>query len=920
MQVYNALQVKAGAKVEYNKMGTLNQPIQFLPRSKKDKDWAAWCLDWLEWQGLKMVRRNARRLMKNYKLAKGIIDRTDYIIEEDNEYADMIDTLTKEDASALELKFYPIVPNVINTLTAEFSKRVTRVTYGAVDEYSYNEMLEMKKSEVEQLLVSEAKSKVTQRLIQLGLDPQSQEFQQEISPEKLRSLPEIEAFYQKDYRSMIEQWAEHQHLVDTERFYMDELEERGFRDLLIADREFWHFKMLEDDYEVELWNPVMTFYQKAPETRYISDGNWVGKYDMMTVSDVIDKYGWVMTEDQMASIELIYPVRSAGYPIQGYQNDGSYYDGTKSHEWNTNMPSLGYRQFTSMWDSAQYGGDIVNWIMMENEDYLDLGMSNLLRVTTVYWKSQRKLGHLTRITESGETITDIVDEDYQITEKPEYNTTLINNKDKYTLVFGEHIDWIWINQVWGGVKIGPNRPTFWGTNNPGGITPIYLGINQNHISPLKFQFKGDNSLYGCKLPVEGSIFSDRNTYSRSLVDLMKPFQIAYNIVNNQIADILVDELGTVIMIDQNSLPRHSMGEDWGKNNFAKAYVAMKNFQMLPLDTSITNTENALNFNHFQKLDMSQTERLMSRIQLAGYFKQQAFEIIGITPQRLGQEISRQTATGIEQSVNASYAQTENYFIQHCDYLMPRVHKMRTDLAQYYHSTNPSVRLSYITSMDEKKNFEINGTDLLLRDLNIFATTKANQRAILEQLKQLAISNNTSGASIYDLGNIVKSDSIAEVSHILKQSQSKADQIKQQEMAQQQQLQEQMIQAKQQEEQMKREYESAENDKDRQARILEAQIRSAGYGSMVDINKNEQSDYMDALNTIKETENYTNTMNINREKEANKMVQSREKLSVEQQKIQAQRDIAQTQLQIARENKNKYDMGKKETDKNKKSKK
>ena len=29
---------------------------------------------------------------------------------------------------------------------------------------------------------------------------------------------------------------------------------------------------------------------------------------------------------------------------------------------------------------------------------------------------------------------------------------------------------------------------------------------------------------------------------------------------------------------------------------------MKNFQMLPLDTSITNTENALNFNHFQKLD------------------------------------------------------------------------------------------------------------------------------------------------------------------------------------------------------------------------------------------------------------------------------------------------------------------------------
>ena len=920
MQVYNALQVKAGAKTEYNKMGTLNQPIQFLPRSKKDEDWAAWCLDWLEWQGLKMVRRNARRLMKNYKLAKGLIDRTDYVIEEDNEYADLIDTLTKEDASALELKFYPIIPNVINTLTAEFSKRVTRVTYGAVDEYSYNEMLEQKKAEVEQLLVSDAKRKITERMLMMGADPESPEFKEQTSPEVLRSLPEIEAFYQKDYRSMIEQWAEHQHRVDTERFYMDELEERGFRDLLIADREFWHFKMMEDDYDVELWNPVLTFYQKAPETRYISDGNWVGKYDMMTVADVIDKYGWLMTDKQMEAIELIYPVRSAGYPIQGYQNDGTYYDGTKSHAWNTNMPSLGYRQFTSMWDSAQYGGDIVNWIMMENEDYLDMGMSNLLRVTTVYWKSQRRVGHLTKITLSGDVITEIVDEDYTITDKPEYNTSLIKNKTKHTLIFGEHIDWIWINQVWGGVKIGPNRPTFWGTNNPGGITPIYLGVNQNHIGPLKFQFKGDNSLYGCKLPVEGSVFSDRNTYSRSLVDLMKPFQIAYNIVNNQIADILVDELGTVIMLDQNSLPRHSLGEDWGKGNFAKAYVAMKNFQMLPLDTSITNTENALNFNHFQKLDMSQTERLMSRIQLAQYFKQQAFEVIGITPQRLGQEISRQTATGIEQSINASYAQTESYFIQHCDYLMPRVHQMRTDLSQYYQSTKPSARLNYITSLDERKNFEINGTDFLLRDINVFATTKANQRAILEQLKQLSLSNNTAGASIYDLGNILKSDSISEVTHILKQTEKKADQVRQQDMQQQQQMQEQMIQAKQQEEQLKREFEASEKDKDRQAEIIVAQIRSAGYGAMMDINENKQSDYMDAMDQIQKSENYQSTMDLNREKEANKMMQSREKLNIEREKINAQREIANTQLRIAQENKNRFDAPNKTEQKDKKKKK
>ena len=140
MQVYNAMQLKKGAKVEHNRLGSVTQPLQFLPKKDKDEEWAAWNLDWLEWQGLKQIRRNARRLMKNYKLAKGVIDRTDYIVEEDNEYRDIIESLTKEDSSALELKFYPIIPNVINVLVAEFAKRSTKLNYRAVDDISYNEM------------------------------------------------------------------------------------------------------------------------------------------------------------------------------------------------------------------------------------------------------------------------------------------------------------------------------------------------------------------------------------------------------------------------------------------------------------------------------------------------------------------------------------------------------------------------------------------------------------------------------------------------------------------------------------------------------------------------------------------------------------------------------------------------------------
>ena len=907
MQIINAMQAKAGVKTSQNKMGTITQPLQFISKKDKTQEWAAWNIDWIEWQGLKQLKRNARRLMKNYKLAKGVIDRTDYIVENDNDYRDIIESLTQEDTSALELKFYPIIPNVINVLVAEFAKRSTKLIYRAVDDISYNEMLEQKRKMVEDVLLSDAQMKITQALVEQGMDPESPEFQQEVSPEKLKTLPEIEQFFQKDYRSMVEEWASHQHKVDVERFGMDELEERAFRDMLITDREFWHFRMMEDDYDVELWNPVLTFYHKSPDVRYISQGNWVGKTDMLTPADVIDKYGYLMNEDQLLSLEEVYPIKSAGYTIGGYQNDGTFYDGTKSHYWNTNMPSLGMRQYTSAMNGSVIDTqDVVSQILSEGEDYFDQGDNSLLRVTTTYWKSQKKVGHLTKISELGDVSTEIVTEDYKITDKPIYDNRLFKNKTKDTLVYGEHLDWIWINEVWGGVKIGPNIASFWGMNNPGGFSPMYLGIEKNNLGPLRFQFKGDSTLYGCKLPVEGSVFSDRNTKSTALIDLMKPYQIAFNIVNNQIADILVDELGTIIMLDQNTLPKHSLGEDWGKGNLAKAYVAMKNFQMLPLDTSITNTENALNFQHFQKLDLSQTERLMSRISLANHFKQQAFDVIGLNPQRMGQQLSQMTATGVEQATASSYAQTEIYFIQHCDYLMPRVHTMRTDLAQYYNSTNPSNRLTYMTSAEEKVNFNINGTELLMRDLNIFCSTSANHRSILEQLKQMAMTNNTAGASIYDLGKIVQSDSIAELNSVLKSSQAKQEAQKQQEMQQQQQMQQEQLASQEKQKQMVIQGEAENQDKQLQNNITVAEIRAAGYGAAVDVNENELSDYQDAMKDIRDTEQYQDQTNLQREKDSNRMTIDREKNNIEREKIQAQKEIAEKQLQVAMVNKNKFD--------------
>jgi hypothetical protein len=914
MKIYNALDLKKGAKAEHNRLQTLSQPLQFLPMAEKDEDWAAWNIDWLEWNGLKQLRRNARRLMKNYKLAQGIIDKTDYIVEDDNEMKDVVAQLSEDDEyNALELKFYPIIPNVVNTLVAEFAKKNARVTFRAVDEFTHNEIIESKRQDIENVLVQYAEAKLLNQMLEMGADPEDPEMQQmmqeKMSPQNLKTLPELQDFYSKDYEVISEKWASKQYLIDEERFKLDELEERAFRDKLIADREFWHFPMYEDDYDVELWNPVLTFYHKSPDARYISQSNWVGKIEMLSVADVIDKYGWLMNEEQLESLQFSYPIGAAGYPIAGYQNDGTFYDATKSHGWNTGSPSLAYRQYTSMRDNfANNGNDIVEWVLQESEDYMTNEGPTMLRVTTAYWKSQRKVGHLTKIDEVGKVTTDIITEEYKVTDKPVYNNQLIRNKTASNLVFGEHIEWVWINHAWGGTKIGPNQPTFLGVENSGGVNPIYLGVNQNRIKPLKYQFKGDNTLYGCKLPVEGSVFSDRNTRSTSLVDAMKPFQVGYNIVNNQIADILIDEIGTVVMLDQNTLPKHSLGEDWGTGNYAKAMVAMKDFQILPLDTSIANTENALNFQHFQQLDLSQTNRLMSRIQLANYFKGQAFEVVGVSPQRMGQQIGQtDTATGIEQAVSGSYAQTEMHFVEHSDHLMPRVHQMRTDLAQWYHSTKPSIRLQYMTSLDERVNFEINGTDLMMRDINVFCTTKANHRTILEQMKRLASENNTTGASIYDLGKVIQADSMGTLNSTLKQLEDKMAAQKADDQNHQQEMMRMQGEQAEKEKAMELDHEARENEKTRRKDILVAEIRASGFGAMQDINENQQSDFIDNMEKLKKTENYEAVTNIQQQKVNEAKNQNTEKNNIKREELAIQRENKNKDLQIARENKNQYDV-------------
>jgi hypothetical protein len=171
------------------------------------------------------------------------------------------------------------------------------------------------------------------------------------------------------------------------------------------------------------------------------------------------------------------------------------------------------------------------------------------------------------------------------------------------------------------------------------------------------------------------------------------------------------------------------------------------------------------------------------------------------------------------------------------------------------------------------------------------------------------------ASIYDLGNVIKSESIAELTGVLKQAEQKAQAQKQQEQEQQQQMQQEQLASMEKQKQMDIQFKAEQAELDRENDILLAQIKAAGYGSMVDINKNEISDYQDAMDKINKQRQQEDSINLKRESEMTKREQGQAKINVERERLEAQKEIANKQLQIARENKNKYDG--KDSDKKKK---
>jgi len=471
-------------------------------------------------------------------------------------------------------------------------------------------------------------------------------------------------------------------------------------------------------------------------------------------------------------------------------------------------------------------------------------------VVTSYWQSKKKIFKRTYLDEEGFQQEMFVSEDYKM--------------DK---TLGDvSLEELWINEWWRGIKIGAD---------------IYVCVE-----PLEFTQQA---------PIVGIINTTRNTQGKSLLDLLKPYQVLYNICMNQLWELLEKEIGVVFLGDLKVVPKKD-----SQDPIETMLWNAKNRGTLLIDTSIENTGGAVQFNQFSRLDLTRSQEIQARIQLAQQLRLEAYELVGLTRQRLGNSQASDTATAANNALIQSFAQTETWFAWH-DNILQKVYQTILDMAQYIELQKPTSTLNYLNSELETVFLQVSKNELL-HELFVFVSSYAEDKVTLEQLKQLAQPAMQNGAELSEMVDLFTANSERSLRKTLADVQTRKEAIRQQEQAiKQQQLEQQQAQFEQ-----KMQMDAAQKAEDARREDMNKQLDRENRLQVVQLqgiaNEGSYNPEVDTTGLLIEQTKIAQDIS----KQTFEKVTKNKELSLKEKELSLKEKDIDTKLKIAQTNKNKYD--------------
>ena len=377
---------------------------------------------------------------------------------------------------------------------------------------------------------------------------------------------------------------------------------------------------------------------------------------------------------------------------------------------------------------------------------------------------------------------------------------------------------------------------------------------------------------------------------------------------NQLYKLLEKEVGKVYLTSIRHIPVPKDGDAQDALDIWE--LEARNRGVVFIDDSPENLKSPSSFNQFRDIDLTRTQEIQSRYTLAMQLKNECWELVGMSRQRLGSVTASESATGTQTAIQQSYAQTEPLFVAH-EYVMGQLYQAIIDAALYVESKKPQSTLSYITSEGESAFVSVNGTDLRFRDLKVFLTNRPEDTQMFNELRQLAQPLMQNGGSLYDVIELYSTKSMREMKKVFKTLRDKQDAMQQQQLqTQQQQVEQQgqIAQAQLEQAQMQKEQDIAnenyQNELDRinkkEIALINAESKTMGMG-LSDVDKSGTPDVLEITKLATEQSKASRDYEAKIADIASKNRLASEKLAVEKEKIKVARENMQNDLAIAKEN-------------------
>jgi hypothetical protein len=851
------------AIIRYTKDATIRYaylnifPDQFkTEKEKMDESWIKNTMDYFANKSYAEYVKNRDTFVKNYDLVKGILRMEDFY-QSAPQVKSFTDMLTSDLELPAYVKMYSIITTPLNELVGEISKRPDAFRVKAFDDDSKSEELEFKTGILQEFVINQARQQIIEKAQLQGA---------EIDDEQLQQMTMEEVQDELDsYTSVAEKWANHVLTCQKADFTLKEKSEDAFRDMLISAREFYH--IYEDNskvgYNIEVANPKNTWFLSTPDRKYVSDptGRAQGAYaagtvQVMELSEIIESIPDLTKDeiDHLRSSLQDYGLINVRESNLGNPDAGN---GIDSVQYDTYDPLV--LQTRMMIESE----------MKQNDDGLQdfLGLTSNVSsfgykyvVVRAYWISKKKIGKLIYLDEMGNEQSMLVDESYK----------------SGTIPTQESLEWGWINQWYQGIKIGPD---------------IY------HIKPFKL-------LNYC--PIIGLVHEVKNTEAKSLVDLMKPFQVLYNVCMNQLYKLLEKEIGKVQLMSIRHIPIPKDGDAQDALDIWE--MEARNRGVVFIDDSPENLKSPSSFNQFRDIDMTRTQEIQSRYTLAQQLKQECWELIGMSKQRLGSVSASETATGTNTAITQSYSQTEPLFVAH-EYVLGQVYQAIIDASLYIEAKKPQSTISYITNEGESAFVQVNGTDLKFRDLKVFLTNRPEDQKMFQEIRGLSQAVLQNGGSLHDIIELYSTNSVRQMKKVFKTLKERQEQLENQKMQQQQQQieqQQQIAQAQmQQAQQMQAEkiaHDDYQNELDRLNKVQIAMIAAESKaGPLTDADTSGTADVLELSKLTTEQNKASKDYEGKMREIQSKNNIAAQKLAVDNRKIDAELKNQDNDLAIAKIN-------------------